>query len=83
MYGKRNHPADSSSPCHHLGFLQKNNNLEERSRIVSSLKERTAKTLLSCDNIGGDARFRRTEADFSNLFARGRMEGEISPIGDI
>uniref|UniRef100_A0A4W6FU92 Glutamate decarboxylase 1 n=1 Tax=Lates calcarifer TaxID=8187 RepID=A0A4W6FU92_LATCA len=52
------------------GFLQKNNSLEERSRIVSSFKERAAKNLLSCDNIGGDARFRRTETDFSNLFAR-------------
>ncbi|XP_055360805.1 glutamate decarboxylase 1-like isoform X2 [Betta splendens] len=52
------------------GFLQKNNSLEERSRIVSSLKERTARTLLSCDNVGGDVRFRRTETDFSNLFAR-------------
>uniref|UniRef100_A0A665VMJ8 Glutamate decarboxylase 1 n=3 Tax=Echeneis naucrates TaxID=173247 RepID=A0A665VMJ8_ECHNA len=52
------------------GFLQKNNSLEERSRIVSSFKERTAKSMLSCDNSGGDARFRRTETDFSNLFAR-------------
>uniref|UniRef100_A0A668TVL4 Glutamate decarboxylase 1 n=1 Tax=Oreochromis aureus TaxID=47969 RepID=A0A668TVL4_OREAU len=52
------------------GFLQKNNNLEERSRIVSSFKERTAKNLLSCDNSGGEARFRRTETDFSNLYAR-------------
>uniref|UniRef100_A0A3B4ZI10 Glutamate decarboxylase 1 n=1 Tax=Stegastes partitus TaxID=144197 RepID=A0A3B4ZI10_9TELE len=34
------------------GFLQKNNSLEERSRIVSSFKERAAKNLLSCDNIG-------------------------------
>lgn len=72
MYGKCTHTADSSS-CKRLGFLQKNNSLEERSRIVSSLKERTAKNLLSCDNIGGDARFRRTEVDFSNLFARGRL----------
>lgn len=76
MYGKCNH-ADPSSPCHHVGFLQKNNSLEERSRIVSSLKERTAKTLLSCDNIGGDVRFRRTETDFSNLFARGTSDEEL------
>ncbi|KAL7385093.1 hypothetical protein ABVT39_015349 [Epinephelus coioides] len=52
------------------GFLQKNNSLEERSRIVSSFKERAAKNLLSCDNTGADAHFRRTETDFSNLFAR-------------
>uniref|UniRef100_A0A671YR61 Glutamate decarboxylase 1 n=1 Tax=Sparus aurata TaxID=8175 RepID=A0A671YR61_SPAAU len=73
MYGKCNHPADSSSSCKRLGFLQKNNSLEERSRIVTSFKERAAKNLqLSCDNVGGEARFRRTETDFSNLFARGR-----------
>lgn len=70
MFGKCIHPPDSSSS--YLGFLQKNNNLEERSRIVSSFKERTAKNLLSCDNSGGEARFRRTETDFSNLYARGR-----------
>ncbi|MED6232712.1 glutamate decarboxylase gad1 [Ilyodon furcidens] len=52
------------------GFLQKNDSLEERSRIASSLKERTAKNLMACDNTGGDARFRRTETDFSNLYAR-------------
>ncbi|TMS06396.1 Glutamate decarboxylase 1 [Larimichthys crocea] len=53
------------------GFLQKNNSLEERSRIVSSFKERAAKNLqLSCDNMGGETRFSRTETDFSNLFAR-------------
>uniref|UniRef100_A0AAQ6A1F0 Glutamate decarboxylase 1 n=1 Tax=Amphiprion ocellaris TaxID=80972 RepID=A0AAQ6A1F0_AMPOC len=70
MYGQCDHPPDSSSSCNRLGFLQKNNSLEERSRIVSSFKERAAKNLLSCDNIDGDARFRRTETDFSNLFAR-------------
>lgn len=74
MYGKCNHSADSSPSCKRLGFLQKNNSLEERSRIVSSFKERAAKNRLSCDNLGGDARFRRTETDFSNLFARGRLD---------
>uniref|UniRef100_A0A8C8E2S9 Glutamate decarboxylase 1 n=1 Tax=Oryzias sinensis TaxID=183150 RepID=A0A8C8E2S9_9TELE len=64
------HPPDSSPSCNRLGFLQKNDSLEERSRIVSFLKERTASNLLSCDNMEGDARFRRTETDFSNLFAR-------------
>uniref|UniRef100_A0AAX7UEQ4 Glutamate decarboxylase 1 n=1 Tax=Astatotilapia calliptera TaxID=8154 RepID=A0AAX7UEQ4_ASTCA len=72
MFGKCFHPPDS--PSSYLGFLQKNNNLEERSRIVSSFKERTAKNLLSCDNSGGEARFRRTESDFSNLYARGRSQ---------
>uniref|UniRef100_A0A8C7PPA3 Glutamate decarboxylase 1 n=1 Tax=Oncorhynchus mykiss TaxID=8022 RepID=A0A8C7PPA3_ONCMY len=42
------------------GFLQKNNNLEE--------KIRSSKDLL--DNSDRDSRFRRTETDFSNLFAR-------------
>uniref|UniRef100_A0A8C6Q422 Glutamate decarboxylase 1 n=1 Tax=Nothobranchius furzeri TaxID=105023 RepID=A0A8C6Q422_NOTFU len=64
-----NHSPDSSPS---LGFLQKNNSLEERSRIVSSIKERATKDLLSCDNTGGDARFKRIETDFSNLYARGR-----------
>ncbi|KAG5852645.1 glutamate decarboxylase 1 isoform X1 [Anguilla anguilla] len=53
------------------GFLQKNNSFEEKSRIVSSFKERQSpKNLLSCENIDRDSRFRRTETDFSNLFAR-------------
>uniref|UniRef100_A0A673ZVJ8 Glutamate decarboxylase 1 n=1 Tax=Salmo trutta TaxID=8032 RepID=A0A673ZVJ8_SALTR len=47
------------------GFLQKNNNLEEK---ISSFKERSSKDLL--DNSDRDSRFRRTETDFSNLFAR-------------
>uniref|UniRef100_A0A672J3M7 Glutamate decarboxylase 1 n=1 Tax=Salarias fasciatus TaxID=181472 RepID=A0A672J3M7_SALFA len=63
MHGERNHPPDSSSSsCDRLGFLQKNNSMDERSRMV--------KNLLSCDNSGGEARFRRTEIDFSNMFAR-------------
>uniref|UniRef100_A0A8C8K8R4 Glutamate decarboxylase 1 n=1 Tax=Oncorhynchus tshawytscha TaxID=74940 RepID=A0A8C8K8R4_ONCTS len=47
------------------GFLQKNNNLEEK---ITSFKERSSKDLL--DNSDRDSRFRRTETDFSNLFAR-------------
>ena len=31
------HP--SSAPCNNAGFLQKNNSLEEKSRIVNALKE--------------------------------------------
>uniref|UniRef100_A0A8C4P0W7 Glutamate decarboxylase 1 n=1 Tax=Dicentrarchus labrax TaxID=13489 RepID=A0A8C4P0W7_DICLA len=79
MYGKCNHSADSSPSCKRLGFLQKNNSLEERSRIVSSFKERAAKNLLSCDNSGGEARFSRTETDFSNLFARDLLLWKSSP----
>lgn len=70
MYGKFNHSADCSSSCEHVGFLQKNNSLDESGRILRSFKDGAAKNLLSCDN--GGLRFRRTEADFSNLFARGR-----------
>lgn len=74
MYGDdNNHPLETSPACNHLGFLQKNNNLEEKSRIVSSFKERSSKNLLSCDNSDRDMHFRRTETDFSNLFARGRI----------
>ncbi|XP_056246851.1 glutamate decarboxylase 1-like isoform X2 [Seriola aureovittata] len=46
------------------GFLQKNNSLEEKGRLAGQ------KNLLSCDNSDRDARFRHTETDFSNLFAR-------------
>uniref|UniRef100_A0A8C9TYU9 Glutamate decarboxylase 1 n=1 Tax=Scleropages formosus TaxID=113540 RepID=A0A8C9TYU9_SCLFO len=54
------------------GFLQKNNSLEERSRIVSSFKEKhsSSKNLRSCENSDTESRFRRAETDFSNLFAR-------------
>lgn len=52
-------------PCNTLGFLQKNNSLEEKGRLAGQ------KNFLSCDNSDRDARFRRTETDFSNLFARG------------
>lgn len=70
MYGRFNHSVDCSSSCKHVGFLQKNNSLDESSRILRSFKDGAARNLLSCDN--GDPRFRRTEMDFSNLFARGR-----------
>ncbi|MEQ2165709.1 glutamate decarboxylase gad1 [Goodea atripinnis] len=46
------------------GFLQKNNSLDERGRLAGQ------KNLLSCDNSDSESRFRRTEIDFSNLFAR-------------
>uniref|UniRef100_A0A4W6C391 Glutamate decarboxylase 1b n=1 Tax=Lates calcarifer TaxID=8187 RepID=A0A4W6C391_LATCA len=60
MFGDNSCP----SPCNTLGFLQKNNSLEEKGRLAGQ------KNLLSCDNSDRDARFRRTETDFSNLFAR-------------
>ncbi|EMP38679.1 Glutamate decarboxylase 1 [Chelonia mydas] len=54
-----------------LRFLQRNNSLEDKGRIVSSLKERqSSKNLLACENSEREARFRRAETDFSNLFAR-------------
>ncbi|KAM7104139.1 glutamate decarboxylase 1 isoform 3-T3 [Molossus nigricans] len=53
------------------GFLQRTNSLEEKSRLVSAFKDRqSSKNLVSCDNSDRDGHFRRTETDFSNLFAR-------------
>ncbi|RMC18560.1 hypothetical protein DUI87_04452 [Hirundo rustica rustica] len=53
------------------GFLQRTNSLEDKGRIVSSLKERqSSKNLLACENSEKGSRFRRTETDFSNLYAR-------------
>uniref|UniRef100_A0A8C7QFD9 Glutamate decarboxylase 1b n=1 Tax=Oncorhynchus mykiss TaxID=8022 RepID=A0A8C7QFD9_ONCMY len=66
------HPSCSPSRaplCNTLGFLQKNNSLGEEGRLAGSLSERQ-KNLYSCDNSDRDARFRRTETDFSNMFAR-------------
>lgn len=83
MYGECNHPADSSASCNRLGFLQKNNSLEERGMMGSSFKERASKNLLSCDNTGGDAHFRRTENDFSNMYARGKNDEEDRSVFDI
>lgn len=51
--------------CNTLGFLQKNNSLDEKGRLAGQ------KNMLACNNSERDARFRRTETDFSNLFARG------------
>lgn len=66
-------PSLSDLPSCALGFLQRTNSLEEKSRLVSAFRERqSSKNLLSCENSGGaGARFRRTETDFSNLFAQG------------
>ncbi|MBZ3890914.1 Glutamate decarboxylase 1 [Sciurus carolinensis] len=52
-------------------MAERTNSLEEKSRLVSAFKERqSSKNLLSCENSDRDARFHRTETDFSNLFAR-------------
>lgn len=61
------------SPCNTLGFLQKNNSLDEKGRLAGQ------KNLLSCDNSDRDARFRHTETDFSNLFARGELQPRRLP----
>uniref|UniRef100_A0A671WS57 Glutamate decarboxylase 1b n=1 Tax=Sparus aurata TaxID=8175 RepID=A0A671WS57_SPAAU len=61
MFGDNSCPP----PCNTLGFLQKNNSLDDKGRLAGQ------KNLLSCDNSDRDARFRLTETDFSNLFARG------------
>ncbi|KAF7248036.1 Glutamate decarboxylase 1 [Varanus komodoensis] len=70
--------ALTCAPCNDgVGFLQRNHSLEERSRLVSALKERqSSKNLLACENSEKEAaRFRRTETDFSNLYARGVDSG--------
>lgn len=62
------------APCNNnVGFLQRTNSLEDKGRIVSSLKEKqSSKSLLACENSEKESRFRRTETDFSNLYARGK-----------
>uniref|UniRef100_A0A8K9UWX0 Glutamate decarboxylase 1b n=1 Tax=Oncorhynchus mykiss TaxID=8022 RepID=A0A8K9UWX0_ONCMY len=65
-----------------MGFLQKNNSLGEEGRLAGSLSERQ-KNLFSCVNSDRDARFCRTETDFSNMFARDLLpakNGEESPL---
>lgn len=56
--------------CNTLGFLQKNNSLDDKGRLAGQ------KSMLACNNSERDARFRRTETDFSNLFARGEVKKE-------
>ncbi|KAG8124938.1 hypothetical protein E2320_020184 [Naja naja] len=54
------------------GFLQRNNSLEDKSRLVSAFKERqSSRNLLACENSEKEGRFQKTETDFSNLYARG------------
>uniref|UniRef100_A0A8C6V969 Glutamate decarboxylase 1 n=1 Tax=Naja naja TaxID=35670 RepID=A0A8C6V969_NAJNA len=53
------------------GFLQRNNSLEDKSRLVSAFKERqSSRNLLACENSEKEGRFQKTETDFSNLYAR-------------
>lgn len=70
------------APCNNnVGFLQRTNSLEDKGRIVSSLKERqSSKSLLACENSEKESRFRRTETDFSNLYARGK-HSDCSSLG--
>ncbi|XP_026999161.2 glutamate decarboxylase 1b [Tachysurus fulvidraco] len=50
------------------GFLQKNNSLEEKSRMVGSFREKEQSH--NRENREKESRFTHTETDFSNLFAR-------------
>ncbi|KAL8183453.1 UNVERIFIED_CONTAM: glutamate decarboxylase gad1 [Gekko kuhli] len=72
MLGSENKSPLTCAPCNNdVGFLQRNNSLEDKSRLVSALKERqSSKNLLACENSEKEVRFRRTETDFSNLYAR-------------
>ncbi|ETE69637.1 Glutamate decarboxylase 1, partial [Ophiophagus hannah] len=62
------------------GFLQRNNSLEDKSRLVSALKERqSSRNLLACENSEKEGRFQKTETDFSNLYARGKSPDSLAP----
>jgi len=71
--------ALTCAPCNNnVGFLQRTNSLEDKGRMVSSMKERqSSKSLLACENSEKEARFRRTETDFSNLYARGKRSLQL------
>uniref|UniRef100_A0AAR2LR88 Glutamate decarboxylase 1 n=1 Tax=Pygocentrus nattereri TaxID=42514 RepID=A0AAR2LR88_PYGNA len=71
MFGHARSKFQSSSPSpNNPGFLQKNNNVDEKGRIVGPFTEQPSpKNLLTRDNERG-SRFRHTETDFSNLYAR-------------
>ncbi len=58
--------CNSPPCCNDAGFLQKNNSLDEKSRMVKE----SAKNQMSRDN---NERFTRAETDFSNLFSRGNL----------
>lgn len=71
MFGKGDPSFQSSSLCAHVGFLQKNNNVDDKSRIVGIFNDQQpSKSIFTQDN-EGESSFRRAETDFSNLYARG------------
>lgn len=72
MLSNDNRPFSSSSssaPCINTGFLQKNNSLDEKGRMVGAFSQ---KQQLVSELSEREQHFRRTETDFSNLFARGK-----------
>lgn len=75
VFGHAIHTLRSCSLCNNLGFLQKNNNLDEKSRIVASLNEPPSPQKLGLR----DSHFRHTETDFSNLYARGERVHLLFP----
>lgn len=77
MFGNGGRSFQSSSVCNNVGFLQKNNNVEDKSRIVGFFNDQQPKSILTRDN-ERESGFRRTETDFSNLYARGERLNFIS-----
>ncbi len=77
MFGNGGRSFQSSSLCNNTGFLQKNNNVDDKSRIVGVFNDQQPKSILTRDN-ERDPRFRRTETDFSNLYARGEWQSPLS-----
>lgn len=67
----------SSSSRNDAGFLQKNNSLEEKSRMVGSFREKEQSH--NRENREKESRFTHTETDFSNLFARGKTSNITAP----
>jgi len=77
MFGNGGRSCQSSSVCNNVGFLQKNNNVEDKSRIVGVFNDQQPRSILTRDN-ARESGFRRTETDFSNLYARGERLNFIS-----
>uniref|UniRef100_A0A8C2JD89 Glutamate decarboxylase 1 n=1 Tax=Cyprinus carpio TaxID=7962 RepID=A0A8C2JD89_CYPCA len=69
MFGNGSRSFHFPSLCNNIGFLQKNNNVDDKSRIVRFFNDQQPRSILTRDN-ERDPRFRRTETDFSNLYAR-------------
>uniref|UniRef100_A0A4W3ICS1 Glutamate decarboxylase 1 n=1 Tax=Callorhinchus milii TaxID=7868 RepID=A0A4W3ICS1_CALMI len=68
MLGSDQRPPLTGSAYNNVGFLQRTNSIEDKSRIGGALK--SPKNLITCDNSDRDLRFSRNETDFSNLYAR-------------